>query len=60
MAARSFVACAATWRAVSPPSAASQAAPAAPLSGLASASRLTRAARGPWAAPTLSPEKTVY
>ena len=40
--------------------AASQAAPVAPLPGRASASRLTRAARGPWAAPTLSPEKTVY
>ena len=113
MAARSFVACAATWRAVSPPSAArcamsdslsrrppfpqrrhptatpparpsdakQQSRPApdtghgpwysrptrrqpgrhvAPLPGRASASRLTRAARGPWAAPTLSPDKTVY
>ena len=40
--------------------AASQAAPVAPLPGRASASRLTRAARGPWAAPTRSPEKPVY
>ena len=41
-------------RAASPP------APVAPRPGRASASRLTRAARGPWAAPTRSPEKPVY
>ena len=40
--------------------AASQAAPVAPRPGRASASRLTRAAGVPWAAPTLSPDKTVY
>ena len=39
--------------------AANQAAPVAPRPGRASASRLTRAARGPWAAPTRSPEKPV-